>query len=170
MAGSIATAFASPRSAECSRLGVLAVDTQGREHNGCWWSSRIRSCGAFLRRARVCSADAAAIRIESGVIKRQLVEGQWPGWQGGPAMVRVVPAWAEWEGRREHCCACASACANPLRMESAPRGSAIDGNRCTKFRERLRHECWVTGEKMNSRLQTIALGSNPKARPASWRS
>jgi hypothetical protein len=96
-------------------------------------------CGGLLAASALSdSADAAARRIESGVINRQLVEVQWPGWQGGPGYGQ------EWEGRREHCMRMRERLREiRYRMESAPPWERDRlGTRLYEIRERLRHECW----------------------------
>ena len=96
-------------------------------------------CGGLLAASALFgSADAAATRIESGVINRQLVEVQWPGGQGGPGYGQ------EREGRREHCMRMRDRLREiRYRMDSAPPWERDRlGTRLYEIRERLRHECW----------------------------
>jgi hypothetical protein len=104
-------------------------------------------CGGLLAASALSgSADAAARRIESGVINnRQLVEIQWPGWQGAPGYgLRGSGYGQEWEGRREHCMRMRERLREiRYRMESAPPWERDRlGTRLYEIRERLRHECW----------------------------
>src|ERR1700730_16704271 len=104
-------------------------------------------CGGLLAASALSgSADAAARRIESGVINnRQLVEIQWPGWAGGPGYgLRGAGYGQEWEGRREHCMRMRERLREiRYRMESAPPWERDRlGTRLYEIRERLRHECW----------------------------
>jgi hypothetical protein len=114
-------------------------------------------CGGLLAASALSgSADAAARKIRSGVINRQVVEVQWPGWQGGPGYGQGGPGYGqggpgygqggpgygqEWEGRREHCMRMRERLREiRYRMESAPPWEL--GTRLYEIRERLRHECW----------------------------
>ncbi len=103
-------------------------------------------CGGLLAASVLSgSADAAARRIESGVINRQLVEVQWPGGQGGLGYWQGGPGYGqEWEGRREHCMRMRDRLREiRYRMDSAPPWERDRlGTRLYEIRERLRHECW----------------------------
>jgi len=78
-------------------------------------------------------SEARSVRADLNVI-----EVQWPGWQGGPGYGQ------EWEGRREHCWRMRERLREiRYRMESAPPWERDRmGTRFHEIRERLRHECW----------------------------
>jgi hypothetical protein len=67
-----------------------------------------------------------------------VIEAQWPGWQGGPGYGQ------EWEGRREHCLRMRERLREiRYRMETAaPWERDRLGTRFYEVRERLRNECW----------------------------
>src|SRR5690349_14271321 len=75
---------------------------------------------------------------QSAQPKPNVIEAQWPGWQGGPGYGQ------EWEGRREHCLRMRDRLREiRYQMETAPPWERDRlGTRFYEVRERLRNECW----------------------------
>jgi hypothetical protein len=113
----------------------------------------VLSGGLIAASALSGSADAAARRIEAGVINHQLVEVQWPGWQGSPGYGQGGPGMGR-NGKAvaSIVCVCASACAKSATAWSLlHHGSAIGwGPVFMKFASGCGMSAGVTGEKTNS--------------------
>ena len=89
--------------------------------------------------ATVCAGLLAlSSSAQSAQPNPNVIEAQWPGWQGGPGYAQ------DWEGRREHCLRMRERLREiRYRMDSAPPWERDRlGTRFYEIRERLRNECW----------------------------